>query len=237
MPDQEVVHLKPGLRSADNPRIDPLFQVSYVRVPPALSEARRRFDRYRCITCGFVAAKYHMTYQFGASPRSLADLRTVCWACWHMMNLESAEINRSGRLIWLPELAQTELNRSMAELYVARISSGPPSAIAGRLLNILSARTKEIVHHVGYEDLSGFVRALREANTESERSEALLSHFKCGLRLLPLDRWIVREADIEFNRFPQMLAYWRSRNGPLYLAHDRFAVIAQNWLERLDETI
>ena len=35
-----------------------------------------------------------------------------------------------------------------------------------------------------------------------------------GLRLFPLDRRIIRESDLEFNQFPQILAYWRSKNGP-----------------------
>jgi intracellular multiplication protein IcmJ len=34
------------------------------------------------------------------------------------------------------------------------------------------------------------------------------------LRLFPLDRRIIREADLEFNQFPQILAYWRSKDGP-----------------------
>ena len=35
-----------------------------------------------------------------------------------------------------------------------------------------------------------------------------------GIRLFPLDRRIIKEADLEFNQFPQILAYWRSKNGP-----------------------
>ena len=35
-----------------------------------------------------------------------------------------------------------------------------------------------------------------------------------GLRLFPLDRRIIKEQDLEFNQFPQILAYWRSKDGP-----------------------
>ena len=35
-----------------------------------------------------------------------------------------------------------------------------------------------------------------------------------GIRLFPLDRRIIKEADLEFNQFPQILAYWRSKDGP-----------------------
>ncbi len=35
-----------------------------------------------------------------------------------------------------------------------------------------------------------------------------------GFRILPLDRRIIKEGDLEFNQFPQILAYWRSKDGP-----------------------
>ncbi len=35
-----------------------------------------------------------------------------------------------------------------------------------------------------------------------------------GFRLLPLDRRVIREGELEFNQFPQVLAYWRSKEGP-----------------------
>ena len=35
-----------------------------------------------------------------------------------------------------------------------------------------------------------------------------------GVRIFPLDRRIIKEAELEFNQFPQILAYWRSKAGP-----------------------
>ena len=35
-----------------------------------------------------------------------------------------------------------------------------------------------------------------------------------SFRILPLDRRIIKEGDLEFNQFPQILAYWRSKDGP-----------------------
>ena len=34
-----------------------------------------------------------------------------------------------------------------------------------------------------------------------------------GVRLFPLDRRIIKESELEFNQFPQILAYWRSKDG------------------------
>ena len=35
-----------------------------------------------------------------------------------------------------------------------------------------------------------------------------------GLRLLPIDRRVIRSDGFEFNQFPQALAFWRSADGP-----------------------
>ena len=35
-----------------------------------------------------------------------------------------------------------------------------------------------------------------------------------GIRLFPLDRRNISEGDLKFNQFPQILAYWRSKDGP-----------------------
>ena len=46
-----------------------------------------------------------------------------------------------------------------------------------------------------------------------------------GVRLFPLDRRIIKEQDLEFNQFPQILAYWRSKAGPFG------GKVPNNWLE------
>jgi intracellular multiplication protein IcmJ len=35
-----------------------------------------------------------------------------------------------------------------------------------------------------------------------------------GVRLFPLDRRNISEGELKFNQFPQILAYWRSKDGP-----------------------
>jgi intracellular multiplication protein IcmJ len=50
-----------------------------------------------------------------------------------------------------------------------------------------------------------------------------------GIRIFPLDRRTVKEGDLEFNQFPQILAYWRSKDGP-------FAALNPNdWINRYTE--
>ena len=55
-----------------------------------------------------------------------------------------------------------------------------------------------------------------------------------GLRLFPLDRRIIQDLDLEFNQFPQILAYWRSKNGPL--STERAAQILASFSAKLGST-
>jgi intracellular multiplication protein IcmJ len=48
---------------------------------------------------------------------------------------------------------------------------------------------------------------------EAKEYKSRLAKLK-GFRILPLDRRIIREGELEFNQFPQILAYWRSKDGP-----------------------
>jgi len=248
------LHLR--LRSPDQALPDPLFRVSTQRIPKALGRARIRHDRYRCRYCGFTAARYQVTVQTGASPRVLDDLATCCRPCWQVMNLEGAVVQRSAELVWLPELAQAELNLHLPRLYSARISQGAAAMLARSLLEVLKGRHAEAERRSGFTSLDALVKALRLAEgevqspvsassaaetaprtegcaAEQPNAETIQAHFDAGLRILPLDRVQVREAELEFNMFPQMLAFFRSRNGPLSGAADGFAPLGQDWLIRL----
>ncbi|MFA7457021.1 MAG: type IV secretion protein DotN, partial [Micavibrio sp.] len=44
-----------------------------------------------------------------------------------------------------------------------------------------------------------------------------------GVRLFPLDRRNVSEGELKFNQFPQILAYWRSKDGPFA------GILPSNW--------
>ena len=231
--------LVPRLRTPDQPRIDLLFGVSAISIPEALARTRNQFDGFTCNHCGFTSGKYQMTSQCGPSHRTLRDLATTCRPCWQVMNLEAAITARSAKLIWLPELSQTDLNRYMPELYAARIAQGTPAALAKNVLSILMARCDKLKEHGEVADLKEMVGLLRTAEHKRDQAanDRVLAPFDDGLRLLPLDRWIVREKNLEFNLYPQMLAYFRSRNGPADVSGKRFALLAQDWLSLLGERI
>lgn len=119
---------------------------------------------------------------------------------------------RSGILIWLPEIAQTDLNHIARALYVARISQGPMADAARRTLDVLMGRREEVRRRLETDDPFILSMVLRDyiSSTAYEARHKKLE----GIRLFPLDRRIIKEADLEFNQFPQILAYWRSKDGP-----------------------
>ena len=119
---------------------------------------------------------------------------------------------RSGVLIWLPEIEQSVLHDITRAIYVARISQGPMAEAARKALDILMSRREEARRRIQTDDpyvLSTVLKDFMTPRYYAERAEKL-----DGIRLFPLDRRIIKEAELEFNQFPQILAYWRSKDGP-----------------------
>lgn len=181
------------------------------------AEARQKIldrDQNSCTCCGFQSAKYQEILHINGNPIDTRpeNLATVCIFCHQCFNLDQVAQMRSGVLIWLPEISQSDLHHIARAVYVARISQGPVADAARRTLDIFMQRREDARTRLGTDDpfiLSSVMRdyisgkAYEEARTKLE-----------GIRLFPLDRRIIKEADLEFNQFPQILAYWRSKDGP-----------------------
>jgi len=171
-------------------------------------------DNYTCACCGFRSEKYQEIHYLDSNSKNLdlQNLQTVCIFCHQCFNLEQATSMRSGVLVWLPEISQTDFHHIMRAVYVARISQGPMAEAARVTLDALMGRREEARRRIQTDDpyvLSVVLKDFLTAKYYAERSEKL-----SGIRLLPLDRRLIKEADLEFNQFPQILAYWRSKDGP-----------------------
>jgi intracellular multiplication protein IcmJ len=119
---------------------------------------------------------------------------------------------QSGMLIWLPEIGQAALHHLMRAIYVARVTPGPMADTAKKLYEQLMQRGDEAKQRLGTNDPASLAIVLREFLSGAQyaaRKQRLE-----GIRLLPLDRRMVVEDGLEYNQFPQILAYWRSKNGP-----------------------
>ena len=179
---------------------------------PELVQKVLERDDHTCRFCGFTSMKYQLAHAY--RPESNGKIRpvTACIFCHQCFHLDEVSDMRSGVLVWLPELDQASLHHLARAIYVARISQGPIADAARSSLDILMKRRDVARNRLGTDDpyiLSTVLKDYITGRTYKKRRAKLE-----GIRLFPLDRRIIKEADLEFNQFPQILAYWRSKNGP-----------------------
>lgn len=171
-------------------------------------------DDYTCQCCGFQARKYQDVLHLNGDLSDCSDdnLAATCIFCHQCFNLDQVSTMRSGVLLWLPEISQTDLHHMVRAVYVARISQGPMAEAARRTLDALMKRREAVRARIGTDDPYILATILKDYLTPQhyERRTEKIE----GIRLFPLDRRIIKEADLEFNQFPQILAYWRSKDGP-----------------------
>tara|TARA_B100001989_G_C24541461_1_gene467829 strand:- start:1634 stop:2347 length:714 start_codon:yes stop_codon:yes gene_type:complete len=171
-------------------------------------------DNYTCHCCGFKSKKYQdvLFLNGDKTDTSEQNLKTTCIFCHQCFHLDEVSTMRSGVLLWLPEIKQSDLHHIARAIYVARISQGPIADAARKALDSLMKRRDVIRERIGTDDPYILATVLQDYLNDNhyEQRENKLD----GIRLFPLDRRIIKEADLEFNQFPQMLAYWRSKDGP-----------------------
>ncbi|PJB71568.1 MAG: type IV secretion protein DotN [Alphaproteobacteria bacterium CG_4_9_14_3_um_filter_47_13] len=204
----------PGIaRSARSARTSSSAE-SGQKLTPELRQKIFERDGHSCQCCGFRSVKYQDVYfrnGIVSDPRP-DNMATLCIFCHQCFHLDSVSEMRSGVLIWLPEIEQTDLHHIARAVYVARISQGPIADAARRSLEVLMHRREEARRRLGTDDPFILATVLRDYITQKsyESRKVKLE----GLKLFPLDRRIIKESDLEFNQFPQILAYWRSKDGP-----------------------
>jgi len=189
-------------------------------------EARVRLlkrDDHTCQCCGFRAEKYQQILHINGDERDFRDdnVLTTCVFCHQCFDLSSVNAMDSGKLIWMPEVTQAQLHHMMRALYVARVTQGPLAETARKTYDALLSRGDEAKKRLGSTDPGALALVMKDFLTQKQY-ENIQERLE-GIRLLPLDRRMVKEGDLEFNQFPQILAYWRSKNGPFG------AMPAQDW--------
>jgi len=167
-----------------------------------------------CQCCGFKSKKYQEVQAVNGIITDLSEdnLKTTCIFCSQCFNLDRVSSMRSGVLLWLPEIKQSDLHHISRAIYVARISQGPIADAARKALDSLMSRREAVRSRIGTDDPYILATVLKDYLTDSHynnRDKKIE-----GVRLFPLDRRIIKESDLEFNQFPQILAYWRSKDGP-----------------------
>lgn len=173
-------------------------------------------DDFSCVFCGFRAERFQEIRPLnidGVARGSKADdWVTSCHMCDQCLSLERVGMMGEGILVWLPEVSQAELNHIVRALYVARSTEGEPAETAKRCLEAIKGRRDEAKKRLGTDDPMILATVFADHLTENEYQERM-DRLE-GIRLLSMDRRLQRTASGEVDRFPDMLAFWRSKNGP-----------------------
>lgn len=171
-------------------------------------------DNHSCRYCGFKAEKFQRVSARDGnwSNTSEDNLVTSCIFCEQCFHVDQAARMRSGILIWMPEMTQAALNHMVRAIYVARITQGPMADYARKALDSLMLRREEAKARIMTDDPAILSMVIGEYMT-SKQYPAARKKLE-GIKLMPLDRRVITEGDLEFNQFPQILAFWRSKKGP-----------------------
>lgn len=211
----------------------PVFRLGQALPKPLQTKIFER-DKFTCRCCGFKSQKYQDIHFLNNDRRDLSEdnLVTACIFCIQCFNLDAVGKMRSGVLLWLPEIEQRALSNIARAIYVARVSQGPMAETARQMLDELMKRRLEAKARLKTDDpqiLATILKDYLSYGSYRKRDEKLK-----GIRLFPLDRRIRSEDGIEFNQFPQILAYWRSKDGPFGgKTPQKWPLIYQNILNRV----
>ncbi|MDD9900573.1 MAG: type IV secretion protein DotN [Alphaproteobacteria bacterium] len=199
-------------------------------LPDSLRDSVLERDKYTCRYCGFLSRKYQEVHFTGKADAKVSaeGCATACIFCVQCFQLDRVDRMQSGAVIWLPEIGQAALSHICRAIYVARISQGPMADAARDALETLLARKEEARSRLGTDSARILATVLQDF-FEGKEYKNRAGRLK-GFRILPLDRRIIREGDLEFNQFPQILAYWRSKDGP-FGAHP-----PRTWIKMFYET-
>lgn len=171
-------------------------------------------DNHTCRFCGFRSLKYQEIHFLNSNPEDVRpdNLATACIFCHQCFDLEKTSQMNSGVLVWLPEIGQAELSHLARAIYVAQISQGSMADSARSALEAIMARRDDALARLATHDPLFLATVLRDFL--GPKHYAMRAEKLDGVRLFPLGRRNISEGDLRFNQFPQILAYWRSKDGP-----------------------
>jgi intracellular multiplication protein IcmJ len=207
----ELLPINLGIvRQAGNPNLSEKAAAQMAELRPKILER----DAHTCRFCGFKSSKYQEIVFLNGQGQDVRpeNMATGCIFCHQCFDLERASTMNSGVLVWMPELTQAQLNHLARAIYVARISQGTMADAARTALDTIMARREDAKVRLASDDPFFLYTVLRDfvgPKNYAERVQKL-----DGIRLFPLDRRNITEGELKFNQFPQILAYWRSKDGP-----------------------
>jgi len=167
-------------------------------------------DDFTCRFCGFRSEHYQriIPWEEAGDP----PFATACGFCEQSFMLDRTGLAGAAVLIWFPEVTQPELNHIARAIYVARASKNTLSASATRALDALMARRSDAKKRIGSDDPLLLATVIYESLSKEEYGT--IGEKLDGIRLLPLEKHLVRTPRGEMNQFQQMVKFWCSPEGP-----------------------
>lgn len=78
-------------------------------------------DKHKCYYCGFESKRHQEIHHLNDdhSDNSIDNLVTICPLCHQSFHLDTASTTNGGKVIWLPEFSQQELNYLSRAIFIA----------------------------------------------------------------------------------------------------------------------
>lgn len=167
-------------------------------------------DKYKCYFCGFESKKHQEIHHLNDDHKdnSSDNLVTICPLCHQSFHLDTVSNTNGGKIIWLPEFSQQELNYLSRAIFIAIDQAEKYESenveilgfmkIARMLENSLTERSLVVEQQIqnGASDPSIFANALINMNDKQyEKRFTFLKPFK----LLSFK-----------SRFPIQTKYWKN---------------------------
>lgn len=187
------------------------FDKDYQRKNKSIWDQVWKRDGYKCYFCNFVSNDFQEIHHLNDDhdDNSLDNLVTTCPLCHACFHLDTASNTNGGKIIWLPEFSQQELNYLSRAIFIAIAESEKAEQeerevpgyikIARLLESTLLDRSLVVEQNFqnGASDPVVFANALINMTEEQyEKREAFVTPFK----LLSVR-----------SRFPVQTKYWKEK--------------------------
>lgn len=167
-------------------------------------------DKHTCYYCGFVSKKHQEIHHLNDDheDNSMDNLVTACPLCHQNFHLDTATKTNGGKIIWLPEFSQQELNYLCRAIFIAIEEAEQAeleqrevvgfAKIARMLEASLTERKLIVENHIyqGSSDPATFANALINISEEQYNKRG---QFIRPFKLLHLK-----------SRFPVQTKYWKN---------------------------
>lgn len=97
------------------------YDIKYVKKYKKIWDSVWKRDDYTCKYCNFKSLKYQEINHINSDhdDNRIENLETICPLCHQSFHLDILSNTNGGKIIWLPELSQQELNYICRGLFIA----------------------------------------------------------------------------------------------------------------------